>query len=87
MADDTAFSVFVDENNIENFVTCIGKTEAITRENHMAMILATILMKLVTVTLELMKISQKSVFCLFYVIIVLWFYNFVVKDVKGKEKD
>ena len=71
MADDTAFSVFVDESNIENFATCTGKTEAITRENHMAMILATILMKLVTVSLELMKISQKSVFCLLYVIIVL----------------
>ena len=28
MADDTAFSVFVDESNIENLVTCTGKTEA-----------------------------------------------------------
>ena len=76
MADDTAFSVFVDESTIENLVTCTGKTEApteqllhgadknkvslknkflqnvkFTQENHMAMILATILMKRVTVTL------------------------------------
>ena len=32
MADDTAFSVFVDESNIENLVACAGKTEAPTEQ-------------------------------------------------------
>ena len=28
MVDDTAFSIFMDQSNIENLVTCTGKTEA-----------------------------------------------------------
>ena len=32
MADDTAFLIFLDENNIENLVTCTGNTETPTEQ-------------------------------------------------------
>ena len=48
-----------------------------TLENQMAMILFTINMKLT-------KIWQESVFCFFYIVIVLKYYNFIdLPRVKG----